>query len=70
MLVKRCDFPLVDREVDVTERCQLVQHETHNHQQDDRLGWELTLSKPSMLGAFASLALGLAAGAVISRSLR
>jgi hypothetical protein len=33
-------------------------------------GWELTLSKPSMAGAFASLALGLAAGALVSRELR
>lgn len=33
-------------------------------------GWELTLSKPSMAGAFVSLALGLAAGALVSRELR
>lgn len=33
-------------------------------------GWEHVLSKPSMVGAFASLALGLAAGATVSRSLR
>jgi hypothetical protein len=30
-------------------------------------GWELTLSRPSMAGAFAGLALGLAAGAFVSR---
>jgi hypothetical protein len=30
-------------------------------------GWELTLSKQSVVGAFASLALGLAAGALVSR---
>lgn len=33
-------------------------------------GWELTLSKPSMFGAFAGLAVGLAAGALVSRELR
>jgi hypothetical protein len=33
-------------------------------------GWELTLSKPSMAGAFAGLALGLAAGALASRRVR
>jgi hypothetical protein len=33
-------------------------------------GWELTLSKQSMVAAFASLAIGLAAGAVVSRELR
>ena len=33
-------------------------------------GWELTLSKPSMVGAFAGLAVGLAAGALVSRELR
>ena len=33
-------------------------------------GWELTLSKKSMVGAFASLALGLAAGALVSRRIR
>jgi hypothetical protein len=32
-------------------------------------GWELALSKKSMVGAFASLALGLAMGAVISNAL-
>ena len=30
-------------------------------------GWELTLSKKSMLGAFAGLGLGLTAGALVSR---
>ena len=33
-------------------------------------GWELVLSKKSMVGAFASLAAGLAAGALASRQLR
>jgi hypothetical protein len=33
-------------------------------------GWELTLSKPAMVGAFAGLAMGLAAGALVSRELR
>jgi hypothetical protein len=33
-------------------------------------GWELTLSKRSMVGAFAGLAVGLAAGALLSRELR
>ena len=33
-------------------------------------GWELTLSKKSMVGAFASLAVGLAAGALVSRRMR
>jgi hypothetical protein len=33
-------------------------------------GWELTISKKSMVGAFAGLALGLAAGALVSRALR
>ena len=33
-------------------------------------GWELTLTKPSMVGAFASLALGLAGGALLSAHLR
>lgn len=33
-------------------------------------GWEHVLSRPSMIGAFASLALGLAAGAAVSRALR
>jgi hypothetical protein len=33
-------------------------------------GWELTLSKQSMAAAFASLAIGLAAGALVSRELR
>jgi hypothetical protein len=33
-------------------------------------GWELTLSRKSMVGAFASLALGLAAGALVSRRIR
>jgi hypothetical protein len=33
-------------------------------------GWELTLYRQSMAGAFAGLALGLAAGAYISRQLR
>lgn len=33
-------------------------------------GWELAVSKRSMFGAFASLAVGLAAGALISRQLR
>ena len=33
-------------------------------------GWELTLSRQSMAGGFASLALGLAAGACISRRVR
>jgi hypothetical protein len=32
-------------------------------------GWELSLSKKSMTGAFASLAIGLAAGALVSRQL-
>jgi hypothetical protein len=32
-------------------------------------GWELSLSKKSMAGAFASLAIGLAAGALVSRQL-
>jgi hypothetical protein len=32
-------------------------------------GWEHVLSKPSMVGAFGSLALGLALGAVVSRAL-
>lgn len=31
-------------------------------------GWEHVLSKPSMVGAFASLALGLAAGAAVSNA--
>jgi hypothetical protein len=30
-------------------------------------GWELTLSKGSVVGAFASLAIGLAAGAMVSK---
>ena len=33
-------------------------------------GWELSLSKRSMVGVFASLALGLAAGALVSQQLR
>jgi len=33
-------------------------------------GWELSLSRTSMAGGFASLALGLAAGALVSRQLR
>ncbi|MBT1515406.1 hypothetical protein KIP88_33515 [Bradyrhizobium sp. SRL28] len=33
-------------------------------------GWELTLSRQSMAGAFAGLALGLAAGAYVSRGVR
>jgi hypothetical protein len=33
-------------------------------------GWEVVLSKRSMVGAFAGLAVGLAAGALISRELR
>jgi NOL1/NOP2/fmu family ribosome biogenesis protein len=33
-------------------------------------GWELTLSRQSMAGAFAGLALGLAAGAYVSRWVR
>ena len=33
-------------------------------------GWELTLTKKSMIGAFASLALGLTAGALLSAHLR
>ncbi|QHO71412.1 hypothetical protein ACH79_01005 [Bradyrhizobium sp. CCBAU 051011] len=33
-------------------------------------GWELSLSKKSMVGAFASLAVGLAAGAMVSQQLR
>jgi hypothetical protein len=33
-------------------------------------GWELALTKPSMVGAFASLALGLTAGALLSARLR
>jgi len=33
-------------------------------------GWELTLSRKSMAGAFAGLALGLAAGALVSRRIR
>jgi len=33
-------------------------------------GWELSLSRKSMAGAFASLAIGLAAGALVSRQLR
>ena len=33
-------------------------------------GWELTLSRKSMAGAFAGLALGLAAGALVSRRYR
>jgi hypothetical protein len=33
-------------------------------------GWELTLSRQSMAGAFAGLALGLAAGAYVSRRVR
>jgi hypothetical protein len=33
-------------------------------------GWELSLSKPSMVGAFAGLSVGLAAGALVSRELR
>ena len=33
-------------------------------------GWELTLSRQSMLGAFAGLALGLAAGAYVSQRVR
>jgi hypothetical protein len=33
-------------------------------------GWELTLSRGSIAGAFASLAIGLAAGALVSRQLR
>jgi hypothetical protein len=33
-------------------------------------GWELALSKKSMVGAFASLAVGLAAGAMVSKALR
>ena len=33
-------------------------------------GWELTLSRKSMVGAFAGLALGLAAGALVSRRIR
>jgi hypothetical protein len=32
-------------------------------------GWENVLSKPSMVGAFASLAIGLALGAAVSRAL-
>jgi hypothetical protein len=32
-------------------------------------GWELSLSKKSMAGAFASLAIGLAAGALVTRQL-
>ena len=33
-------------------------------------GWELTLSRKSMVGAYASLALGLAAGALVSQRIR
>ena len=33
-------------------------------------GWELVLRKPSMIGAFAALAAGLAAGAMVTRRLR
>lgn len=33
-------------------------------------GWELTLSQKSIIGAFASLAVGLTAGALVSQELR
>jgi len=33
-------------------------------------GWELTLTRKSMVGAFAGLALGLTAGALLSRRMR
>lgn len=33
-------------------------------------GWELTMSRKSMVGAYASLALGLAAGALVSQRIR
>jgi hypothetical protein len=33
-------------------------------------GWELTLSRKAMVGAYAGLALGLAAGALVSQRIR